>query len=67
MIGLEIKAAETVRGDDFRGLRHLADRLGAKFRAGFVLYTGEQALPFGERLRALPMASLWMLGTATQS
>lgn len=67
VIGLEVKAAETVRGDDFRGLRHLADRLGARFRAGFVLYTGEQSLSFGERLRALPMSSLWMLGTTTQS
>ncbi|WP_246267422.1 ATP-binding protein [Nonomuraea typhae] len=61
VIGIEIKAAETVRSDDFRGLRHLADRLGARFRAGFVLYTGEQALAFGEKLRALPMASLWTL------
>ncbi|WP_433515701.1 ATP-binding protein [Nonomuraea sp. CA-143628] len=67
VIGLEVKAAETVRGDDFRGLRHLADRLGARFRAGFVLYTGEQSLSFGERLRALPMSSLWTLGTTTQS
>ncbi|WP_207756141.1 ATP-binding protein [Nonomuraea cypriaca] len=65
VIGVEIKAAETVRSDDFRGLRHLADRLGARFRAGFVLYTGEQALAFGERLRALPMAALWTLGAAT--
>ncbi|MEV6156226.1 ATP-binding protein [Nonomuraea sp. NPDC052129] len=67
VIGLEVKAAETVRGDDFRGLRHLADRLGARFRAGFVLYTGEQSLSFGERLRALPMSSLWMLGSTSQS
>jgi predicted AAA+ superfamily ATPase len=67
VIGLEVKAAETVRGDDFRGLRHLADRLGRRFRAGFVLYTGEQSLSFGERLRALPMSALWMLGSATQS
>ncbi|MEV0350923.1 ATP-binding protein [Nonomuraea sp. NPDC050680] len=67
VIGLEVKAAETVRGDDFRGLRHLADRLGGRFRAGFVLYTGEQSLSFGERLRALPMSSLWMLGTTSQS
>ncbi|MBB5777710.1 ATP-binding protein [Nonomuraea jabiensis] len=66
VIGIEIKAAETVRGDDFRGLRHLADRLGARFRAGFVLYTGEQVLPFGERLRALPMASLWTFGNTTE-
>ncbi|MDF5757734.1 hypothetical protein [Spongiactinospora sp. TRM90649] len=42
----------------------LADRLGARFRAGFVLYTGEQALPFGDRLKALPMASLWTLDSA---
>ncbi|MFG1962691.1 ATP-binding protein [Nonomuraea sp. NPDC049028] len=67
VIGLEVKAAETVRGDDFRGLRHLADRLGSRFRAGFVLYTGEQSLSFGEKLRALPMSSLWMLGTTSQS
>ncbi|KAB8193309.1 DUF4143 domain-containing protein [Nonomuraea phyllanthi] len=63
VIGIEVKAAETVRGDDFRGLRHLAGRLGARFRAGFVIYTGEQVLPFGDRMRALPMASLWMLGS----
>lgn len=62
VVGIEIKAAATVRGDDFRGLRHLAERLGSKFLAGFVLYTGEQVLPFGDKLRALPMAALWMLG-----
>jgi uncharacterized protein len=67
VIGIEVKAGETVRGDDFRGLRHLADRLGTRFRAGFVLYTGEQTLPFGDRLKALPMASLWMLGSIPDS
>ncbi|GAA3693397.1 ATP-binding protein [Nonomuraea antimicrobica] len=66
VIGIEIKAAETVRSDDFRGLRHLADRLGSRFRAGFVLYTGEQPLAFGEHLRALPMASLWTTGGTTE-
>ncbi len=67
VVGIEVKAAETVRRDDFRGLRHLADRLGARFRAGFVLYTGEQSLAFGEKLRALPMASLWTLGAAPEN
>jgi len=38
VIGMEVKAAETVRGEDFRGLRHLASRLGDRFRAGIVLY-----------------------------
>jgi uncharacterized protein len=64
VVGLEVKAAETVRGDDFRGLRHLADRLGDRFRAGFVLYAGEQSLSFGAKLKALPIAALWRLGTA---
>jgi predicted AAA+ superfamily ATPase len=54
VIGLEVKAAE-----DFRGLRHLASRLGDRFRAGIVLYAGEQQLPFGNRLAALPISALW--------
>ncbi|MCO5970097.1 ATP-binding protein [Actinoallomurus sp. WRP6H-15] len=61
VIGIEVKASETVRGDDFRGLRHLADRLGDRFQAGIVLYAGEQSLPFGDKLKALPMAALWQL------
>jgi hypothetical protein len=61
VIGIEVKAAETVRGEDFRGLRHLANRLGDRFRAGIVLYAGEQQLSFGDRLTALPMAALWTL------
>jgi predicted AAA+ superfamily ATPase len=64
VIGIGVKAAETIRRDDFRGLRHLADRLGERFRAGIVLYAGEQQLPFGDRLTALPMAALWTLDPA---
>jgi hypothetical protein len=61
VIGIEVKAAETVRAEDFRGLRYLANRLGDRFRAGIVLYAGEQQLSFGDRLTALPMAALWTL------
>jgi len=64
VIGIEVKAAETVRRDDFRGLRHLADRLGGRFRAGIVLYAGEQQLSFGDRVTALPLAALWALEPA---
>lgn len=59
VIGIEIKASSTVRPDDFRGLRHLADRLGEDFVAGLVFYTGAQTLPFGPRLRAVPASALW--------
>ncbi len=56
-----IVARSAGRGEDFRGLRHLANRLGDRFRAGIVLYAGEQQLSFGDRLTALPMAALWIL------
>ncbi len=61
IIGIEVKAAEAVRREDFRGLRHLASRLGDRFRAGIVLYAGQQQLSFGDRLTALPMAALWTI------
>lgn len=62
VVGIEVKAATTVRDEDFRGLRHLAERLGDDFRAGIVLHTGKQTLPFGPRMRAMPIASLWEVG-----
>jgi hypothetical protein len=54
-----VKAASTVGPDDFRGLRRLADRLGDDFVVGIVLYTGRSTLPFGEKLRAVPVSALW--------
>ncbi|MGH3886172.1 MAG: DUF4143 domain-containing protein [Pseudonocardiaceae bacterium] len=59
VVGDEVKASSTVRSEDFRGLGHLADRLGEDFVAGLVLYTGPQTLPFGPCLRAVPASALW--------
>lgn len=59
VVGIEVKAASTVGPDDFRGLRRLAERLGDDFIAGLVLYTGTATLPFGDRLRAMPVSALW--------
>jgi uncharacterized protein len=59
IIGIEVKAGATVRAEDLAGLRHLAGRLGPRLVAGYVLYTGQQTLPFGDRLRALPLDALW--------
>lgn len=57
--GVEVKAAATVTTTDFRGLKHLRDKLGERFKLGVVLYTGEHALPFGDRLAAVPISGLW--------
>lgn len=59
IVAIEVKAAETVRADDFRGIHRLLRRLGDRLVAGIVLYAGGNSLPFGDRLRALPISALW--------
>ena len=57
--GVEIKTTAGVRAKDFAGLRYLRDKLGTRFRAGVVLYSGRQTLNFGDRLTAVPLCGLW--------
>ncbi|GLX96515.1 ATP-binding protein [Herbidospora sp. NBRC 101105] len=59
VIGIEVKAASTVRPDDFAGLRHLAGRVGGDFVAGIVLHTGAQTFSFGDGMLAVPVGALW--------
>jgi predicted AAA+ superfamily ATPase len=59
MIGVEVKAGASVQRSDFRGLRHLREKLGSRFKSGVVLYTGAQTIPFGDRLAAVPLQALW--------
>ena len=61
IVGVEVKAGATVRTEDLRGLRHLAKLVGDQFVAGYVLYTGQQTLPFGDNIRAVPLDALWRL------
>lgn len=63
VVGIEVKAAETAREGDFRGLRHLQRHLGDRFHAGFVLYCGDQQLPFGDKISCLPISALWTTPT----
>lgn len=59
IVGLEVKAAATVTPQDFKGLRKVAAASGKAFRAGWVLYDGDKILPFGDKMAALPLSSLW--------
>ena len=59
VLGIEVKAAATVRNADFSGLRKLASACGESFVQGIVLYDHDQAVTFGENLCAAPIASLW--------
>lgn len=58
LAGIEIKAAATVTPGDFKGLIKLKEACGAQFSAGVVFYDGEQILPFGEKLFAVPISVL---------
>lgn len=59
LAGVEVKAAATVTGDDFKGLRKLQDAAQKNFAAGVVLYDGEAVVPFGKNLYAVPISHLW--------
>jgi hypothetical protein len=37
----------------------MRDALGDRFKAGVMLYTGANTLPFGDRLAAVPIEGLW--------
>lgn len=66
LVGIEVKAGGTVTAQDFKGLRALAELTGRRFRRGLVLYTGNESVPFGPRLHALPVSSLWTLNARKQ-
>ena len=59
LVGVEVKASATATAADFRGLRTLAQAAGPRFAAGLLLHDGEQTLPFGDRLWAMPIERLW--------
>lgn len=59
VVGIEVKATRSVSRGDTRGLRFLADRLGDRFHAGFVLSCMPEVTPLGDRLTALPLDALW--------
>mgnify|MGYP001174507287 CR=1 FL=1 len=61
VIGVEVKAAATVKTQDFKGLSKLAAFSGSLFESGVLFYTGEDILPFmieGHRYYALPLSLL---------
>lgn len=59
LVGVEVKAAATVKESDLRGLKKLASLAGDRFKMGVLLYDGHETLPLGQGLWAAPLASLW--------
>lgn len=59
IIGIEVEATSSPTTADMAGLRFLRDRLGDRFRFGFLLCLAPEALRMGDRLAVLPVESLW--------
>lgn len=58
IIGIEVKASQTVFNQDFRGLRKLATLADKNWISGIVLYSGDKCLSFGDNLWAIPFSFL---------
>lgn len=61
LVGLEIKASQTVSKKDFAGLETLAEDTGKNFIRGILLYGGKEVVPFGDGFWAWPISTLWQL------
>lgn len=59
VVGIEVKAASTLRDADRRGLERLRDATGDSFRCGALLYDGETLVPLGDRIYAIPLGVVW--------
>lgn len=56
---LEVKSGSTVKAGQVRHVRTLSEKLGARFRGGFVLAPIPHVQPLGDKICALPMSYLW--------
>lgn len=59
LIGVEVKAAASIKESDLRGLKKLADLAGDQFKMGVLLYDGTEVMPLSEKLWAVPLSTLW--------
>jgi len=59
VVGIEVKAGESVSSDDFKHLHWMKDQLGSEKFIGIVLYSGDRIRSGGNGCYALPMSSLW--------
>ena len=59
IVGIELKASETITADDWKGLHILAEEMGEKMVRGIILYPGKEVVGFGKDRYALPLSFLW--------
>ena len=58
VVCIEVKSSRTINEKSFKNIKFFANRYPNKFIAGYVFYLGENLLPFGDNLWALPVSAL---------
>lgn len=61
IVGIEVKAAATLRPKDFSGLQKLQEAAGDKFVQGVLLHDHDRVTPYSEKIRAAPVSLLWQM------
>ena len=61
VVAIEIKASSNVKPDDFKAIKNLQNQIKDNLIKGIVLYMGDQIIPFGQNIYAMPINSLWDL------
>ncbi|MEA4855377.1 ATP-binding protein [Solidesulfovibrio sp.] len=56
---VEVKLAAGVASHDIKGLVSLRDALGNHFARGVVVYTGQEVIPMGDRIFAIPIGMMF--------
>jgi predicted AAA+ superfamily ATPase len=59
IVAIEVKSASTVDSSSFAEMISLSRDLKKRFVRGIVFYAGNETVPFGTNLLALPIQSLW--------
>ena len=59
VVGIEVKASETISSEDWKGLDVLNQEMGDKMIRGIILYPGKEVVAFQKNRIAIPLSTLW--------
>jgi predicted AAA+ superfamily ATPase len=59
IVGIEVKASETISSEDWKGLNILQEEMGEKMIRGIILYSGHEVVALKSNLLAIPLSTLW--------
>ena len=60
ILAIEVKSGVTVKNSDFKHIEFFRDNLAKKKTViGIILYAGDEILPFGKNLWAIPFDCMW--------